>query len=589
MNALAEAGATIRGNAVKCPWHGDKQASGGIYQDSTGDWRYRCQVPTCGVAGDVWDIEARNRGYASTNDYLHVFAQAQPKPNRPPSRSAKTPKIGPESKNGSGGGYNHLWQVESSLAAKFGRFSYRFEYHNPALGRPDFWVYRFDHPNNGKNKEFRPVHKNGCGYVVGAPAKPWPLYHLELIADAERVVVTEGEKAAEALIVFGVVATTAPSGAGNAANADWSPLSGKQVILWPDKDDAGERHMDEIEKMLSHLSPAPIVYRLRDVPVPSKGDAYDFVDVPNGEWHQLSEALYTLLDEAEPVGPSKELRALIDDTVSGKRQAVQWPWQGLGNATQALLPGTITLVCGRPGSAKSFWLLQALIAWHQADYRVAVYELEEKRDYHLNRVLAQLEGNGNLTNTDWVKENPKRTWDAFERHQQTIDGFGPYLWDMSSDDLTQAQLVEWAEARAKDGCRIVAIDPVTAVQANHKPWMADQTFINGIKRVAEQYAISVIIVTHPKQGVVGRPHQDSLAGGASYQRLSQTVLWLEHLQQKKKLEIDSGMGTIAQDCTHLLHILKARNGTGANRNVAFEFENLRFIEKGIVSLKKDND
>ena len=55
---LTEAGAEIRGNEVRCPWHDDRHASGSIWQDAEGVWRYTCHV--CDAGGDVFDLRARN-------------------------------------------------------------------------------------------------------------------------------------------------------------------------------------------------------------------------------------------------------------------------------------------------------------------------------------------------------------------------------------------------------------------------------------------------------------------------------------------------------------------------------------------------
>lgn len=51
----------------------------------------------------------------------------------------------------------------------------------------------------------------------------------------------EGEKAADAAtgLLPGFVVVTSPNGSKSAGNADWSPLRGREVIVWPDADAAG--------------------------------------------------------------------------------------------------------------------------------------------------------------------------------------------------------------------------------------------------------------------------------------------------------------------------------------------------------------
>ncbi|GMU37712.1 MAG: hypothetical protein EDS66_12225 [Planctomycetota bacterium] len=64
IRALEDAGAEIRGSAVKCPWHEDRNASGGVHEHD-GGWRYTCHG--CGWnggegSGDVFDVLQVSRG-----------------------------------------------------------------------------------------------------------------------------------------------------------------------------------------------------------------------------------------------------------------------------------------------------------------------------------------------------------------------------------------------------------------------------------------------------------------------------------------------------------------------------------------------
>ena len=96
-------------------------------------------------------------------------------------------------------------------------------------------VYRYDPP--GGKKEFRPWDAKRRKM---APPEPRPLYHQPGIATADTVVLVEGEKCAQALIDAGIVATTAMHGANAPVDkTDWTPLAGKIVVIWPDKDKPG--------------------------------------------------------------------------------------------------------------------------------------------------------------------------------------------------------------------------------------------------------------------------------------------------------------------------------------------------------------
>ncbi len=124
-----------------------------------------------------------------------------------------------------------------------------------------FYVGRFNLANGGK--EFAPLTLWRDKY--GALCWRWksfpslrPLFNLFKLASNPTmpVIVVEGEKAAEAVekIYDGkVVATTSPGGAQAAAKADWSPLNGRQVLIWPDADEPGARYANAVVETLVGL------------------------------------------------------------------------------------------------------------------------------------------------------------------------------------------------------------------------------------------------------------------------------------------------------------------------------------------------
>ena len=96
-------------------------------------------------------------------------------------------------------------------------------------------VYRYDPP--GGKKEFRPWDAKRRKM---APPEPRPLYNQPGITLASEVILVEGEKCAQALIDAGICATTAMHGANAPVDkTDWSPLAGKSVLIWPDRDKPG--------------------------------------------------------------------------------------------------------------------------------------------------------------------------------------------------------------------------------------------------------------------------------------------------------------------------------------------------------------
>jgi hypothetical protein len=124
-----------------------------------------------------------------------------------------------------------------------------------ANGEINGYVWRFDFAGG---KEFRPLtfcrHPGGVflDWRWQTWRKPRPLFNLDKLAQrpAAPVLVVEGEKACRAAeqLVRGYVCTTSPGGSKAAAQADWTPLAGRQIVVWPDNDDAGRQYAAAVAK-----------------------------------------------------------------------------------------------------------------------------------------------------------------------------------------------------------------------------------------------------------------------------------------------------------------------------------------------------
>lgn len=115
----------------------------------------------------------------------------------------------------------------------------------------------------------------------GVPVATLPLYGLpELMAapaDAQ-VVVTEGEKACDALRGIGIVAVATVTGAnGTPSDETLLPLLERRVFLWPDHDEVGRAHMRNIAESLSLLGTEALMIDW-DMANEPGDDAADYVE-----------------------------------------------------------------------------------------------------------------------------------------------------------------------------------------------------------------------------------------------------------------------------------------------------------------------
>jgi uncharacterized protein (DUF927 family) len=169
-------------------------------------------------------------------------------------------------------------------------------------GRLLGYICRFDQGDGGK--EFRPLFwgrwKGKAGWHWKTPEVPRPLYNLPAIKERPDalVIVTEGEKSADAAarLFPDLVAVSPMNGAKSPAKADWAPLAGRLVVIWPDHDESGEAFGQEVT-VLCHEAGAASV-RVVEAPAdfPVKWDLAD--DLPEG-W--TVEDLRTLIDDSKLV------------------------------------------------------------------------------------------------------------------------------------------------------------------------------------------------------------------------------------------------------------------------------------------------
>ncbi|WP_054284885.1 phage/plasmid primase, P4 family [Gulbenkiania mobilis] len=179
--------------------------------DKAGLWTDRAT----GDGGDVFHLIGAHFGVDVQGDFARVLDLAEDlvgrAPTAPPRKAAKKTPI-------------------DDLGPATAKWDYL-----DAQGRLIAVVYRYDPP--GRKKEFRPWDARRRKM---APPEPRPLYNQPGIHNAAQVVLVEGEKCAQALIDAGVCATTAMHGANAPVDkTDWSPLAGKAVLLWPDRDKPG--------------------------------------------------------------------------------------------------------------------------------------------------------------------------------------------------------------------------------------------------------------------------------------------------------------------------------------------------------------
>lgn len=208
------------------------------------------------------DLEHRlDKMAAGSADYLSL---EEPKPYTPTAPVPREAELSTEKD------WNR-WLGVHNLPALEAHYEYRDE-----AGHLLLYIIRY----NKRGKQIRPVTYDGTDWVLRAYPPPRPLYGLDHLASRSDapVLVVEGEKTANAAreLLPEYVVVTWMNGANAVQQVDWSPLSGRDVKLWPDADEAGRKAMNDIGALLLKNKAG----RIRIVNLPEGlRDGWDLADV----------------------------------------------------------------------------------------------------------------------------------------------------------------------------------------------------------------------------------------------------------------------------------------------------------------------
>ena len=280
--------------------------------------------------------------------------------------------------------------------------------------------------------------------------------------------------------------------------------------------------------------------------------------------------------------PSISLEERLVAVCTGEFYAVPWPWQGMNTLCQSLTPGAVTVFVGGVGASKSFSILQCINYWTTIGERCCVLEIEKSRDYHMHRMLAQLEDNGDITDLKWCKENPFEVKAAADKHREWLNIVGHAIHCAQLGVVTYEAVLGWIQDRCEDGNRIVVVDPITAAKPNGRPYEADLEFMAKVQEFAVTYKASIVVVSHPAKDFA-KPDIGTISGGTAIGRFIDCALWLESVKPDD-VTVYGPCGRHQVHINRVLHLLKVRDGRGQGMQDGMFFSggSLKLEEMGII-------
>ncbi len=212
-------------------------------------------------------------------------------------------------------------------------------------GKPLVTVRRTD-ASDGK-KSFLPY--NHAAGKHGMP-EVRPLYNLPGITASDSIIITEGEKCAQVLVDLGFPATTVMGGAHfDPEKTDFAPLTGKDITIWPDRDNAGQEYVERLTAVLKKVKVKGLQVVTPPADKPEKWDAADAVQdglniqaflnsVPKSKIHLQRYEAFSLAELIADKSP------MPDDLI----------------APRLLTPSGMLVIGGAPKSGKSDFTLSLL-------------------------------------------------------------------------------------------------------------------------------------------------------------------------------------------------------------------------------------
>lgn len=254
-----------------CPFHAEDTPSFTIFKGKDNIQRFQCFG--CGERGDVLDFVMGIKG-VDLKEAIRILGGGKAGPNIAPRKveardvyAGITP-LHPAGDIVTGRKVTLYNPKRAGTDREWGSFapSMVFPYYRMD-GSLIGYVLRHDLPDGGKETPMvmwvRLPDGKECWSRFPFP-KPRPLYGLRDLRDGQAIVV-EGEKCKDKLAAkSGRNVVSWPGGTYGVNHADWSPLSGRSVVIWPDDDAPGLKTACDIAAYLTDTLGCSVKLMRRD-------------------------------------------------------------------------------------------------------------------------------------------------------------------------------------------------------------------------------------------------------------------------------------------------------------------------------------
>lgn len=375
------------------------------------------------------------------------------------------------------------------------------------------YVARFDGEGG---KEVVPYFvRNGIGWKAGAAPEPRPLYGLHKLQGHQGpVLIVEGEKATDAaqILAPGHACITWPGGSNAVRKANFAPLAGRDVIVWPDADEPGQKAARAVQKVLEGIGVKSVKILAPPAGVTQGWDAADAL----GEGWTPERFDKWIQGGAQEPAPC--LKGIFNGADLMKMSLPEVRW-----AVEGLLPQGLAILAGGPKLGKS-WLIYSVCAavgmgglvlghFPSKSGKALYLALEDSKRRLQDRLRSLVEMEPGieigLGNVDF-----QTTWPRFD------------------DEGGLELLEEYVTKNVEQGLKLVVVDTAAKVAPKAKSkslnaYENDSIIMGRIKALADKHGICVLVVTHlNKLKSSNRDPFDAITGSTGQFGTADTALLL---------------------------------------------------------------
>jgi len=431
-----------------------------------------------------------------------------------------------------------------------------------ANGKP-FEVVRF------RPKAFAQRRPDGKGgYVWNLNGIVPTLYHEDNLKkakeNAEHIYVVEGEKDADRLWGFGLVATTNPMGAGKWRPEYSNTLANAEVIILPDKDQAGRNHAADVAASLYSKAKS---LKVVELPGPGK-DVSEWLD-QGGDVGQLED----LITKA-PLYELPTAKLGMIPLAAWRQRITKEPESD--DLIKDILPNASTeymLVCGRSGIGKTNLVLYLGFC------------LATGKPFFSHKTMQCTVGYLGFEGT------PRKLLHRFDKLQEYFGDPGDYF--QVSRPLPFKLLKDTTDKfiAFSRNLEVIIIDPIRyIIPSDYTKPEAASAFISTLKECCQQTKTIPILVHHvrkPDRRLTVKPEDLAyeVKGATDYVDAAATVLLLERARQPRTK--DGRFGCNVDDRS--LHFCKVKDAPAELFPLALRFNRDTLIYEPMKYENDDND